>query len=134
MTAEAGTAVVRTFLEALWAGDKAAAKAQFADESEWWFRPSLGYQRPMPGPEAIDVVSDDMIGRFDPAKPFNVEVHHLFGEGGEVAAEYTATGTTVSGREYRHRYLLRASVSDGKITTVRPWVDTKYFLDTLYGE
>ena len=126
--------IVKTFLEALWSGDKTGAKEQFSSDAEWWFRPSLGYQRPMSCSDAIDVVMDDMIGRFDPDKPFNVELHHIFGEGGEVAAEYTATGTTIRGRDYRHRYLLRASVEDGKIKTIRPWADTKYFLETLYGD
>ena len=133
-TSEPAKTVVRTFLKALWSGDKETAKSTFADDSEWWFRPSLGYKAPMPCFEAVDIVMDDMIGRFDVAKPFSVEMHHLIGEGGEVAAEYTATGTTTSGREYKHRYLLRASVRDGKIVTVRPWVDTKYFLETLYGD
>lgn len=128
---KSATGIVRTFLEALWAGETDNAKAQFSDESEWWFRPSLGYRRPMPGPDAIDIVFNDMIGRFDPDKPFNVDVHHIFGEDGEVAAEYTATGTTMTGREYKHRYLLRATVVDDKIRTVRPFVDTKYFLETL---
>jgi len=126
--------VVRTFLEALWSGDKETAKAQFQTQANWYFRPSLGYETPMACSKAVDVVMDDMIGRFDAEKPFDVELHHLFGEGGEVAAEYTATGTTVTGRPYRHRYLLRASVHGGKINTVRPWMDTKYFIETLYGE
>lgn len=127
-------AVVRDFLEALWGGDKDGAKAAFADDAEWWFRPSLGYKCPMPCTQAIDIVMDDMIGQFDTEKPFNVELHHLFGEGEEVAAEYTATGTTLKGRAYEHRYLLRATVRDGAIVTVRPWADTKYFLETLYGD
>lgn len=134
MTSEESKAVVKAFLEALWVGDLDTAKAQFSDDSEWWFRPSLGYKRPMSCPEAIDIVTNDMIARFDTEKPFDVEWHHLLGDGSEVAAEYTATATTVSGRAYKHRYLLRASIAGGKIKTVRPWADTKYFLETLYGD
>jgi ketosteroid isomerase-like protein len=134
MTSAESKKIVRTFLEALWSGDKETAKSSFAEDAEWWFRPSLGYKTPMHPAEAVDIVMDDMIGRFDENKPFNIDLHHLFAEDGEVAAEYTATGTTVAGREYNHRYLLRASVRDGKIVTVRPWADTKYFLETLYGD
>lgn len=134
MTSPEPKELVRTFLEALWSGDKTTAKSVFAADAEWWFRPSLGYQSPMHPSKAIDIVMDDMIGRFDVNKPFEVELHHLFAEGNEVAAEYTATATTVTGRDYRHRYLLRASVKDGQIVTVRPWADTKYFLETLYGD
>ena len=134
MTSTDPKQLVRTFLEALWSGDKATAKSVFAKDAEWWFRPSLGYKSPMHPSEAIDIVMDDMIGRFDPDMPFEVELHHLFAEDGEVAAEYTATATTVTGLDYKHRYLLRASVRDGKIVTVRPYADTKYFLETLYGE
>lgn len=126
--------IVGGFLEALWSGDKVAAKAPFSVDAEWWFRPSLGYPQPMHPHAAIDVVMDDMIGQFDTDQPFTVELHHLFAEDGEVAAEYTATGTTRRGKRYEHRYLLRASVRGGQITTVRPWADTKYFLETLYGD
>ena len=126
--------LVRGFLEALWSGDKTGAKAPFAADAQWWFRPSLGYPQPMHPHDAIDVVMDDMIGQFDTSQPFTVELHHLFAEQGEVAAEYTATGTTIRGRQYQHRYLLRASVQNGKIVTIRPWADTKYFLETLYGD
>jgi ketosteroid isomerase-like protein len=133
MTDEAKT-VARGFLEALWSGDKATAKSLFADDAVWWFPPSLGYPRPSPAARAVDIVMDDMIGRFDLAQPFTVELHHLISEAGEVAAEYTATATTVTGRNYDHRYLLRFSVASGKITTVRAWADTKYFVETLYGD
>ena len=129
--AEQAKAVVRRFLEALWSGDRDTAKSVFADDAEWWFRPSLGYKTPMHPVEAVDIVMDDMIGRFDPDASFTVDLHHLFGEGGEVAAEYTARGTTRTGRNYEHRYLFRASVRDGQIVVVRPWADTKYFLETL---
>jgi ketosteroid isomerase-like protein len=127
-------ALVHRFLQCLWHGDKAGAKACFAEGAEWWFRPSLGYPAPMPCSDAVDIVMDDMIGRFDVNEPFDVDLHHLLADGDEVLAEYTARGTTVSGKAYRHRYALRASVGEGGIRTVRPWVDTKYFLETLYGD
>lgn len=126
--------IVRTFLEGMWSGNKSQAKSVFAENAEWWFPPSLGYASPVHPFEAIDIIIDDMIGRFDPNQPFEVELHHLIAEGDEVAAEYTATGVTSSGRQYKHRYLMRASVKDGRIVTVRPWADTKYFVDTLFGQ
>ena len=125
--------VVRDFLDGLWSGDRGKAKAQIGDDAQWWFLPSLGYERPMRPRDAIDIVMDDMIARFDADKPFEVQLHHLLADGGEVVAEYTATGTTLSGRQYEHRYCLRASVSDGRIQSLRPWADTKYFLDTLFA-
>ncbi|RMB07917.1 nuclear transport factor 2 family protein [Eilatimonas milleporae] len=126
--------VVKAFLEAMWSGDKAAAKAAFSEDAQWWFLPSLGYQRPMPAGDALDIVMDDMIGRFDTDKPFTVDLHHLIADGGEAAAEYTARAILKTGRPYENRYLLRASVAGDRIVSVRPYTDTKFFLEELYGE
>lgn len=126
--------LVRRMLTGLWTGDKELAKSTIAADAEWWFLPSLDYPRPMHPDQAIDIVMDDMIGRFDASKPFEVTLHRLIAEGSEVTVEYTAVGTTINGLVYDHRYCLRATVVDDKIKTVRPWADTRYFLDTLYGD
>jgi uncharacterized protein len=126
--------IVMSFLQALWRGDRAASKAPFADDAEWWFLPSLPYPRPLNAKVAIDNVLDDMISAFDPSVGLHVDVHSVMTDGGgEVAADYSARSTTRSGKAYANRYVLRATVKDGKIICVRPYTDTQY-LSQLFSE
>lgn len=118
-------AVVREFLEALWRSDRAGAKAPFAPDAQWWFLPSLGYPRPMLATAAIDAVLDDMIAAFDESVGLSVTMLAMMSnEAGEVAADYVARSQTPDGTVYENRYVLRASVQDGRITCVMPYTDT----------
>lgn len=122
------------FLRALWVSDRDGAKRPFADNAEWWFLPSLPYPRPMRAGDAIDRVLDDMISAFNPAHGLKVEVHAVMSDGaGEVAADYSATSVTRSGHPYANRYVLRATVKDGRIICVRPFTDPNH-LSELFAE
>lgn len=123
--------IVRTYLEALWISDREVAKAQLADDCQWYFLPSLGYPVPMSGHEATDAVLDDMMAALDSDSEFAVEWNCLLGDERMVAAEYTARGTDANGAPYQNRYCLRADVVDGKIVEIRPYTDTKKLSDLM---
>jgi len=125
---------VMRFLRALWDGEREAAKAAFADDAEWWFMPSLPYPRPMRAHDACDAVLDDMIAGFDPDIGMHIEVHAVMSNvEGEVAADYSAISTTRAGASYENRYVLRATVDNGRIRCVRPFMDPNH-LNSLIDE
>ena len=48
--------------------------------------------------------------------------------------EYNAIGKTISGGNYENFYLVRFTVREGKISSVRPYFDTEYLSKSESGE
>ena len=114
------------FLQAFWDGDPARGVALCTPDAVWTFQKSLREPRYAPIDEAIDWLNTKLVGEFDPESGYEVEVKNAIGEGNEAAIEYSARGKTVRGDVYHNDYLVRFTVSDGKITSVRPYFDTHY--------
>ena len=61
-----------------------------------------------------------------------MDVHNAIADGDEAAVEYTARGTTRSGAVYENDYLVRMTVRDGRIVSIRPYFDTHRVHHLLY--
>ena len=118
--------LAREFLQAFWDGDPARGVALCAPDAVWTFQKSLREPRYAPIAEAIDFLNERLVGEFDPDSGYEVEVHNVIGDGDEAAVEYSAEGRTRRGDVYRNDYLVRFTVADGQITSVRPYFDTHY--------
>jgi len=62
-----------------------------------------------------------------------VILHGVMGEGAEIAVECESIGTRADGREYNNRYVQIFTVTDGKITARREYLDTIHARDLLCG-
>ena len=114
------------FLQAFWDGDPARGVALCAPDAVWTFQKSLREPRYAAIADAIVWLNSVLVAGFDPGSGYEVEVRNAIGEGDEAAIEYSARGKTVRGDIYHNDYLVRFTVSDGKITSVRPYFDTHY--------
>jgi ketosteroid isomerase-like protein len=114
------------FLQAFWDGDPDRGVALCAPDAVWTFQKSLREPRHAPIAEAIDWLNTVLVAEFDPDSGYEVEVKNAIGEGEEAAIEYSARGKTVRGDIYHNDYLVRFTVRDGKIISVRPYFDTHY--------
>lgn len=127
--------VALDFMSAFWRADLDAAEAYLAPDATWVFQPGMPYAaeggRVWALRPAMRRIVADLFTAFDPARGLEVEVTSAIAEGGEVALEYTATGWTVAGREYRNHYAARLTVRDGLVAELRPYNDTKHMLDEL---
>lgn len=120
-----------SFLQAFWDGDPERGVELCAPDAVWTFQKSLREPRHAEIREAIDFLMARLVGEFDPDSGYEVTVHNVIGEGGEAAVEYSARGTTRRGEIYDNDYLVRFTVVDGKITSVRPYFDTHYVHNVL---
>lgn len=59
-------------------------------------------------------------------------MHKAIGEGDEAAIEYAAKGVTRAGAIYQNDYLVRMTVRDGRIVSIRPRFDTHLVHKVLY--
>ena len=123
--------IATRFLEGFWAGEPERAFALCTDDAVWTFQKSLRSPRFASVPEAVDWLNEVLVSEFDPDSGYSVEVHNAIAEGEEVAIEYTATGATRRGEVYENNYLVRFTVKNGKIVSVRPYFDTHYVNERL---
>lgn len=114
------------FLQAFWDGDVEAGLALCADDAQWTFQKSLRSPRYAGIREAVDWLNETLVSGFDPDSGYEVDVKNAIGEGDEAAIEYTARGATRSGEVYENNYLVRFTVKNGLIRSVRPYFDTHY--------
>ncbi len=126
MTAAQTKQLALAFLQAFWDGDPERGAALCAPDARWTFQKSLRSPRSAAVREAIDWLNDTLVSGFDPDSGYQVEVHNAIATDEEAAIEYTATGKTRAGKRYENNYLVRFTVRDGRITSVRPYFDTHY--------
>lgn len=123
--------IAQGFLQAFWAGAPQDGVKLCAPDAVWTFQKSLRSPRYAPVGEAIDWLMAKLVGEFDPDSGYDVELHNVIADGDEVAMEYTARGRTRRGEIYENNYLVRFTITNGRIVSVRPYFDTHYVHRTL---
>jgi ketosteroid isomerase-like protein len=123
--------IATSFLEGFWSGEPEKSLALCSDDAVWTFQKSLRSPRYASVPDAVEWLNETLISEFDPDSGYTVEVHSAISDGEEAAVEYTARGTTKRGEAYENNYLVRFTVKNGKIVSVRPYFDTNYVNERL---
>ena len=124
--------IALAFLQSFWDGEPERGYALCAPDARWTFQRSLPYPRAAPVPDAVDLLMRTLVAGFDPSAGYAVEVHNAISEGDEAAVEYTARGRTTSGEIYENDYLVRMTVREGRIISIRPYFDTHRVHRVLY--
>jgi ketosteroid isomerase-like protein len=112
------------FLEAFWRGDVPAALTLCAPDAVWTLQRTLREERRVPVPVAIDFLMTKLVSGFAPDSGYTVTFGNAIDDGEEAAVEYSAEGLTRNGATYRNDYLVRFTVRNGHIVSVRPYFDT----------
>jgi len=118
--------IALSFLQAFWDGEPDRGIALCTRDAVWTFQKSLREPRFAGIAEAIDFLLTKLVGEFDPDSGYDVDVHYVVGDGDEVAVEYTAQGKTRRGDIYQNDYVVRFTLRNGRIVSVRPYFDTHY--------
>ena len=120
------------FLQAFWDGDPERGYRLCAPHARWTFQRSLHEPQEVPVREAVEWLNSALVSGFDPDSGYTVQLRDAIGEGGEAAIEYSATGRTRRGETYLNRYVVRFTVENGQIVSIRPYFDTHYDSKMLY--
>jgi len=127
-------AVVQGYLDALLAGDLEGIRACFAPDATWTIYGDL----PIAGPwHGRDAIVDDFLGTvgwdlFEAGSGPEFEFPTLIGEGNTVALEWRVTARSAAGADYRNHYCGIFVVDDGRIATVREYLDSDYAKRVLF--
>jgi ketosteroid isomerase-like protein len=120
------------FLQAFWDGQPERGYALCHPRARWQFQRSLRDPDEVPVREAVEWLNSALVSGFAPDSGYTVQLRDAIGEGDEAAIEYSATGLTRRGDTYHNRYVVRFTVENGQIVSIRPYFDTHYVSRTLY--
>src|SRR5262245_11128911 len=119
-------ALVRSFFAKLSAGDLDGLKAMLHDEATWTI-----FAEGLPGAgrhEGCEAIVEGFLrpvreGLFEPGDP-KVEIEAVVAAAGWVAVEARGHGRLADGRPYRNTYAFFLEIDDGKVRTVREYMDS----------
>jgi uncharacterized protein len=130
-----GRAVVERYVAALEAGDADAVRASFADDATWTIAagslPIAGTWR------GRDAIIDDFLATalsYYEAGSVRLEVTGIVADGDRVALQWTSRARTRSGRPYANDCIGVFTIRDGRIQSVREYMDTLYAHDTAFTD
>jgi ketosteroid isomerase-like protein len=121
---EASKAVVLAYMDTLTTGDFDALSGFFTAESTWTLTGDLPLSGTWTGPgEILGDFVGAMVSRFVPGS-MELEFEGVLAEGDRVLAEWNTRGTALSGARYDQHCVAVFTVRDGRIASVREFLDT----------
>jgi uncharacterized protein len=128
MSTEQNKAIASTFFERFSAGDIQGALNTMTDDATWWI-PGKKERSPAAGlySEKIGRLFGRMVSVLKGG--LRMKVVSCIGEADRVAVEVASSGDLENGRLYRQEYHMLLTFKDGKISSVREYLDTQHAND-----
>jgi uncharacterized protein len=128
------TSVLRRYVAALQAGDAATVRDSFAEDATWTLHAG---DLPLSGTwEGREAILDDFLGAalgyYEPGS-IEIDVTAMIAESDHVVVEWTTRARTRAGVPYENGCLGVFTVRDGRIQSVREYMDTLYVHDVVFA-
>ena len=133
MTVEDNTAIAHEFFARFSVNDIDGAIATMADDATWWIAGKKD-RSPSAGLYSKEKISH-LFHRMSVAlkNGLKMRVRSSIGEGNSVALEVESSGDLNNGRLYRQEYHILMEFRDGKIASVREYLDTQHTHDVWFA-
>jgi uncharacterized protein len=124
---------VRDYIAAAQAGDREAVRNLFAEDATWTLDAG---DLPMSGrwegrDEIVDGFLATALSHYEPGS-VHLDVTGMIAEDDQVAVQWTSHARTRDGRAYENGCIGVFTVEDGKIQSVREYMDTLYVRQTVF--
>ena len=118
--------VLSRYVAAVEAGDADTIRDSFAEDATW----TLAGQLPISGTwRGRDVIIDEFLAtamsNYEPGS-VSLVIEQMISEGDQVALQWTSRARTLDGEAYENDCIGVFTVRDGKIQSVREFMDTHY--------
>lgn len=127
---EANKALVATLLDRFSQGDVAGVLELLTPDGTWWVAGSLEGTSGTHGKEELGRLLQGAASLYE-GGAMRFTPDRMIAEGNFVAAEADSYAELKNGRVYRNRYHLLFEIVDGKIRSVREYMDTKHAHETF---
>ena len=119
-------AILSRYVEAVEVGDAETIADSFAETATWTLAGELPISGTWEGREAIiDEFLRTAMSNYEPGS-VSLEITGMIAEGDRVALQWTSRARTLDGQPYENECIGVFTVSDGKIQSVREYMDTHY--------
>lgn len=127
--------VLQRYLDALVAGDIDTIRDSFSEDATWTVKADLPVAGPWLGRDQIvdDFLAAVMGERFE-AGSHVFTFPTMIADGDSVALEWHVSARNAAGEPYENDYCGIFIIRDGKITTVREYLDSRYAARVLFSE
>jgi uncharacterized protein len=129
LSSEENKTAARRFFERFSLSDIDGALATMTDDATWWI-PGKKERSPSAGlysKERISRLFNRMVNALE--NGLTMTVVSCIAEGDHVSLEVVSSGDLKNGRKYRQEYHMLMRFRDGKIASVREYLDTQYAND-----
>jgi ketosteroid isomerase-like protein len=133
MNQDANKKVVAEFFDGINQGSMEAAANAFAEDATFWVPGSLPFSGTLHGRQAILEKNFIPSANFSVPGTFKVEVRIMIADGDYVVAEWITRRKMLNGRDYENHFLGLFQVKDGKIQSLREYLDTQYAKEVLFS-
>jgi uncharacterized protein len=129
MSISENKALALKFFERFTASDIQGALDTMADDATWWIpgKPERSPSAGLYSKERIGRLFNRMVAALESG--LTMTVLSSVGEGDYVALEVVSSGDLRNGRQYRQEYHMLLSFRDGRIASVREYLDTQHAND-----
>jgi ketosteroid isomerase-like protein len=128
-------AVLERYVAAIQSGDQQAREALFAEDASWTLAAG---DLPVSGTWAG---RDRILGEFLPSAmshyepgSIDLEITSLIAEDDRVVMQWTSRARTTGGRDYENGCIAVFTVRDGRIQSVREYMDTLYAAKVAFAD
>ena len=125
--------VVLGFIDALASGNVDVLDSTLADDATWWLPGSLPVSGTHQGKKGIFEGFIKKAAPFFQPNSLSIQVRNTVAEGDFVTVEWIARGKSAKGKPYENYYNVMFEVKNGKVQTVREYVDTLYAKEVLFS-
>jgi ketosteroid isomerase-like protein len=129
MGIEENKALVREYFRRMQAGDPTVAEMMTEDVT-WWVPQSSELGGTHRGKAAVLALMGKGVDLYQ--LPLRVEIEEMVAERDQVAVQLVVEAKTAAGLPYRNDYHFAFRIRDGKLASVREYVDTKYAQELLF--
>jgi ketosteroid isomerase-like protein len=120
--------IIKRFFDLLSDGEIIEAFELVDEKVNWWIPGNLPFSGHKSKEQYMEVV--DAIKKGFPGG-FRLTVLSMIAEGNKVAAEVESAGIHITGRNYHNKYHFLFELENGKITSVKEYMDTLHLFQLL---
>jgi uncharacterized protein len=126
--------VLRLYVAAVEAGDEQTIRDLLAEDATWTLAAgNLPISGTWQGRDAIlGEFLATALSHYEPGS-VSLEITGMIAEGDQVALQWTSRARTRDGRSYENGCIGVFTIRDGKVQSVREYMDTLYAHDTAFG-
>jgi len=129
MGIEENKALVREYFRRMQAGEPTVAE-MMAEDITWWVPQSSELGGTHRGKAAVLALMGKGVDLYQ--LPLRVEIEEMVAERDQVCVQLVVEAKTAAGLPYRNDYHFAFRIRDGKLASVREYVDTKYAQELLF--